>query len=359
MTDLKFKIDLEALQKSTVENSISQNDTTKTKDKKSKSIKKGKSDKQMKTKSKRHSVKDEANGPLPIISKKSCDEEDKKKKKKKKPSQIQKVNSTRNSNSQTASIVESKSNMNRKESAQNFIDPSTIVSLSLNTGAGNNNYNFKSSTIPIKKTKHWEKKWVLIPNVFDFTKEIWLKRWVLVDEEEEHDRDSQENNFYDNYYETQRIAEVVPKKYQCSFEECSKIFIDASSLKKHLLTHGERQYICKHEGCGKKFLDNSKLRRHQLVHTGEKPFKCDLCGKKFSLDFNLKTHLRTHTGEKPYFCSYTGCDKRFTQSSNLTAHEKTHKDAEILAQTQLQIQMGKKIPIFSTKTSEEPIIVNR
>lgn len=67
----------------------------------------------------------------------------------------------------------------------------------------------------------------------------------------------------------------LPKKYQCSFDECRKIFTDSSSLRKHLLTHGERhvnkifnpKYICKHEECGKKFLDNSKLRRHQLVHT--------------------------------------------------------------------------------------------
>ena len=90
------------------------------------------------------------------------------------------------------------------------------------------------------------------------------------------------------------------------------------------MTHGERLFICTVEGCNKKFLDNSKLKRHQLVHTGERPYKCEICKKRFSLDFNLRTHLRTHTGEKPYVCSYPNRFKRFTQSSNLTAHEKTH-----------------------------------
>lgn len=101
-------------------------------------------------------------------------------------------------------------------------------------------------------------------------------------------------------------------RFNCQIEDCNKLFPDQASLRKHLMTHGERMFTCPVEGCRKKFLDNSKLKRHQLVHTGEKPYKCDICKKCFSLDFNLRTHLRTHTGEKPYICSFSNCNKRFT-----------------------------------------------
>lgn len=194
-------------------------------------------------------------------------------------------------------------------------------------GHKSNNILSLSTPVPVdqygkKVSRHWEERWVLYPNVFEFTKEIWLKKWVLVDGGSENECSSIQ--ILPKYVKPYK--EISHRKYTCSYENCGKIFYDASSFRKHQQTHGEKHYICPHENCGKKFLDNSKLRRHLLVHTGEKPFMCDICGKKFSLDFNLKTHLRTHTGEKPYICSYPGCEKRFTQSSNLTAHEKTHKE---------------------------------
>ena len=120
-----------------------------------------------------------------------------------------------------------------------------------------------------------------------------------------------------------RDNSTLSNVYECSFEGCKKKFYDKSALHKHQIIHGDKLFICK--DCGKKFLDNSKLRRHSLVHTGEKPFKCEICNKRFSLDFNLRTHIRIHTGEKPYACTYPGCFKRFSQSSNLNAHEKSHE----------------------------------
>ena len=141
--------------------------------------------------------------------------------------------------------------------------------------------------------KIWEYRWIQIPNALDFSEDIWVRKWVkLIDPEEKA---------------TLKKVVVVKKEvkvFKCKFDNCKKTFQDQTSLKKHMVIHGERQFICPVENCKKKFLDKSKLRRHQLVHTGERPYKCEICNKKFSLDFNLRTHIRTHTGSKPYLCSY-------------------------------------------------------
>jgi hypothetical protein len=66
---------------------------------------------------------------------------------------------------------------------------------------------------------------------------------------------------------TRRPKEIVQKTYDCQLFGCGKSFPDAGSLRKHTVTHGDKQFICHVESCQKKFLDNSKLRRHMLVHT--------------------------------------------------------------------------------------------
>lgn len=146
------------------------------------------------------------------------------------------------------------------------------------------------------------------------------------------------------------------KNFKCTDTDCGKIFEDSTALKKHLVTHGEKQFIC--PDCGKKFLDNSKLKRHSLVHSGEKPFKCEYCSKCFSLDFNLRTHLRIHTGEKPYICSYPNCYKRFSQSSNLSAHEKSHfleKDETKEKEIEVELEQSPNIEIQKIPVTRKKI----
>eukprot|EP01017_Pseudomicrothorax_dubius_P005092 TRINITY_DN111_c0_g3_i5.p1 TRINITY_DN111_c0_g3~~TRINITY_DN111_c0_g3_i5.p1 ORF type:complete len:244 (-),score=52.11 TRINITY_DN111_c0_g3_i5:561-1292(-) len=180
-------------------------------------------------------------------------------------------------------------------------------------GADNANAPVDLHKLAFGSTKRWTQKWVRVPNVWEHSHDFWALKWVRVGEEEGEKEKPGDNS----------------KLYKCKYDECAKLFTDYTALKKHMLTHGERQFICTWTGCGRKFIDNSKLRRHQLVHTGERPYKCDICGKQFSLDFNLRTHLRTHTGEKPYVCRYPGCTRRFTQSSNLSAHERVHYSKDI------------------------------
>ena len=104
---------------------------------------------------------------------------------------------------------------------------------------------------------------------------------------------------------------------------------DRKLLRKHLLTHREKQFICHYEGCNKKFCERAKLKRHFLVHTGEKPFVCPYegCGKPFGYKANLKTHMRTHTGQRPFACTFQGCDRRFAQASNRNAHVLAHAES--------------------------------
>ena len=71
---------------------------------------------------------------------------------------------------------------------------------------------------------------------------------------------------------------------------CFKTFRDASTLKRHLLTHSdERPYKCSE--CDKAFRRKDHLQEHIIVHKLVRPFTCQTCGKSFSRKNGLKTHM--------------------------------------------------------------------
>ena len=48
------------------------------------------------------------------------------------------------------------------------------------------------------------------------------------------------------------------------------------------------------EGC----LESSQIKKHKLTHSAARPYGCELCDKKFTTSSFLKRHMKTHSGEK-------------------------------------------------------------
>lgn len=59
-----------------------------------------------------------------------------------------------------------------------------------------------------------------------------------------------------------------------------------------------------------------KQKRSGSIH------KCKYCGYNSTRKGDVTKHERIHTGSKPFLCEK--CGKKFTQSSHLCVHKKTH-----------------------------------
>ena len=111
---------------------------------------------------------------------------------------------------------------------------------------------------------------------------------------------------------------------------CSKQFLQAVQLRKHMLTHAdddngsvEFPYTC--WACRRHFLFANDLRRHLVSHSDDRPFACVVCTRPFKREDDLTKHMKTHGDVRPYKCEE--CSERLESASKLRKHvRKVHGD---------------------------------
>ncbi len=125
---------------------------------------------------------------------------------------------------------------------------------------------------------------------------------------------------------------------------CGKTLKNHLSLPKHMKIHQDKKETC--ATCQKMFRTKGEVKKHSVVHTKEKRFKCEICGALFGLSDNLWHHKKMVHDSKPKLWQCTKCDMSFFYRCYLKRHEeeKHPKDPE-----QSKVQCGNCLKMVKNK----------
>ncbi|KAM3614328.1 uncharacterized protein V6R79_012807 [Siganus canaliculatus] len=123
---------------------------------------------------------------------------------------------------------------------------------------------------------------------------------------------------------------LSPSQLSLQCMDCHIIFSDHKSKERHLkLTHPlEYEHSILRNAlfacyvCDRHFTNSAELMAHQKAHTERKPFKCPICGQAFNKSSELTHHKKVHFGLDGYAC--TDCGKSCKTMTLLKYHRRTH-----------------------------------
>uniref|UniRef100_A0A914MZX5 C2H2-type domain-containing protein n=1 Tax=Meloidogyne incognita TaxID=6306 RepID=A0A914MZX5_MELIC len=144
-----------------------------------------------------------------------------------------------------------------------------------------------------------------------------------------------------NYFEggsssSPALTLVSPTNFSCQWDGCEQVFDNEETFVEHVKAHAklEKDKKCHWRDCEREepFQHSANLKRHIVGHTGEKLYVCDYvnengvrCDKRYTQSHNLTIHKQTHAAERIIFkCDYPPCTKTFETFASKFKHEKIH-----------------------------------
>uniref|UniRef100_A0A8B9HJA3 Si:ch211-154o6.2 n=1 Tax=Astyanax mexicanus TaxID=7994 RepID=A0A8B9HJA3_ASTMX len=96
------------------------------------------------------------------------------------------------------------------------------------------------------------------------------------------------------------------------------------STKQIVIHTGDRPYKCAQPGCEKSFTQLSNLQSHRRQHNKDKPYKCHHCNRGYVDAASLEVHLSTHTVKHAKLYSCGLCNRTYTSETYLMKHMHKH-----------------------------------